>query len=221
MLRSSALEVGMGGEEVDPDLLDRAFARLMADHLGPGAEPTAALLQEFLGITNRFGLRMPTSVTEMLRALATLQGSLEVLSPDYPVIDAARSMATDRADDVLNPENLAEQAKREVIRVAPLLRRMPHHLDRIAGQIEKGNLSVRVSMFSNPEDLRALSGLLNRFVLAFIGASLGVVSVMLLQTDGGASITDNVGLFDLLGVGGLFAGAILIMRVVLEVLRES
>lgn len=221
MLRSSALDVGMGGGDIDPDQLDRAFARLMADHLGPGAEPTAAMLQDFLSITNRFGLRMPTSVTEMLRALATLQGSLEVLSPGYPVIDAARAMASDRMTEALAPENLADEAKAEIIRVAPLLRRMPHHLDRIAGQIEKGNLSVRVSMFSNPADLRALSGLLNRFVLAFIGASLGVVSVMLLQLDSGILITDNFRLFDILGVGGLFAGVILIMRVVVEVLREQ
>ena len=34
------------------------------------------------------------------------------------------------------------------------------------------------------------------------------------------SATDNITLFDLLGFVGMFAGAILIMRVVLEILNE-
>ena len=220
LLREAALRVGMEGEEVDPARLDRAFSRLMADHLGPGAQPTAELLADFLVIVNEFGLRLPTSVSEMLRALATLQGSLERLSPNYPIIDAAQSVALEHMEAELTPENLGEELKREVIRVAPLLRRAPLQLDRIAGQIEQGRLSVRVSLFSNEADVRVVSRLVNRAVLAFIGAALGVVSAMLFQIDGGPSLTDNVGLFDLLAFIGLFSGAILIMRVVLEALRE-
>jgi ubiquinone biosynthesis protein len=220
LLREAALRVGMEGADIDPARLDRAFARLMADHLGPGAEPTAELLKDFLGIANDFGLRMPTSVTEMLRALATLQGSLEVLSPGYPIIDAAQGVAVGQLEAELTPENLMEEVKRETIRLAPLLRRAPVQLDRIAGQIEQGKASVRVSLFSNEDDVRVVSRLVNRFVLAFVGAALGIVSAMLFQLEEGPQLSENVGLFDLLAFVGLFSGAILIMRVVLEVLRE-
>jgi ubiquinone biosynthesis protein len=220
MLRAAALQIGMGASEVDPAQLDRAFARLMADHLGSGAEPTAELLQDFLEIANQFGLRMPPSVSEMLRALATLQGSLEMLSPGYPLIDAAKTVAMDQMKAELKPDNLAEELKRETIRLAPILRRAPHHLDRIAGQIEQGRLTVRVSMFSDENDVRLLSRLVNRAVLAFVGAALGVVSAMLFALDTGPLITDNITLFDLLGFVGMFAGAVLIMRVVLEILNE-
>jgi hypothetical protein len=57
-------------------------------------------------------------------------------------------------------------------------------------------------------------------VLAFIGAALGVVSVMFFQTDNGPMLTDNIGLFDFLGYIGIFSGSILIMRVVVEILRD-
>jgi ubiquinone biosynthesis protein len=220
MLRAAALQVGMETAEVDPAQLDRAFARLMADHLGPGAEPTAELLQDFLEIANQFGLRMPPSVSEMLRALATLQGSLEMLSPGYPLIDAAKTVGMDQMKAELEPENLVEELKRETIRLAPMLRRAPHHLDRIAGQIEQGRLTVRVNMFSNEDDVRFLTRLVNRAVLAFIGAALGVVSAMLFALGTGPLITNNITLFDLLGFIGMFAGAVLIMRVVLEILNE-
>ena len=221
MLRSAALSMGMGDSgDVDPSQLDRAFARLMVEHLGPGAQPTAALLQDFLGITNEFGMVMPMAVTRMLRALATLQGSVEMLSPNYPMIDAAQHVAKDEMRDALRPENLADDLKREVIHLAPILRRAPHHLDRIAGQIEQGNLAFRVRMFSDEDDIRFVSRLINRAILAFIGATLGVVSVMLIQLPNDYLLTDNVGLLQALGFVGLFAGSILIMRVVLEILRE-
>ena len=220
LLREAALRVGMEGEEVDPAQLDRAFARLMADHLGPGAEPTAELLADFLVIVRDFGLRLPTSVSEMLRALATLQGSLERLSPGFPIIDAAQAVAMGQLEAELTPDNLMEEVKRETIRLAPLLRRAPVQLDRIAGQIEQGKLAVRVSLFSNDADVQVVSRLVNRAVLAFVGATLGIVSAMLFQIQGGPELSDNVGLFDLLAFVGLFAGAILIMRVVLEILRE-
>jgi ubiquinone biosynthesis protein len=220
MLRSAAMEMGMGDGDVDPAQLDRAFARLMVEHLGPGAEPSAALIQDFLGITNEFGMVMPTAVTGMLRALATLQGSVEVLSPGFPMISAAKKVAKAEMISALRPENLADDLKREVIHLAPLLRRAPHHLDRIAGQMEQGKLSFRVRMFSDDDDIRVISRLINRAVLAFVGATLGVVSAMLLAIPSDHLITDNVGLLQLLGFIGLFAGSILIMRVVLEILRE-
>jgi hypothetical protein len=196
--------------------LDRAFARLMVEHLGPGAQPTAALLQNFLGITNEFGMVMPMAVTRMLRALATLQGSVEMLSPNYPMIDAAQHVAKDEMRNALRPENLADDPKREVIHLAPIPRRAPHHLDRIAGQIEQGNLAFHVRMFSDEDDIRFVSRLINRAILAFIG----VVSVMLIQLPNDYLLTDNVGMLQALGFVGLFAGSILIMRVVLEILRK-
>ena len=65
-----------------------------------------------------------------------------------------------------------------------------------------------------------LSRLINRGVLAFIGATLGVVSTMLIQINSTIGITSNIGLLEALGYVGLFFGSILIMRVVLEVLRD-
>jgi ubiquinone biosynthesis protein len=75
-------------------------------------------------------------------------------------------------------------------------------------------------MFSDVEDVRVVARFANRAILAFIGAALGVVSAMLFALPTGPLITDNITLFDLLGFVGMFAGAILIMRVVLEILNE-
>lgn len=94
-------------------------------------------------------------------------------------------------------------------------------MDRIATQIERGELSTRVSLFSNPRDVRVITRLANRATLAFIGFTLGIVSIWLLAAQGGPKITGELTLFDLLGYLGLFGGAILVMCVVVDVLRDG
>lgn len=220
LLRSAAMQVGMGATDLDPGQLDRAFSRLMADHLGAHSEVSAALLQDFMTIANEFGLRMPPNVTEMFRALVTIQGSLVLLSPDYPIIAAAQEIAAGELQASLSIENLGEEVKKELIHLAPIIRRAPYHVDRIADQMERGRFTVRVSLFSDDNDVRVLSHLANRAILAFIGATLGVVSAMLFQLTDGPTLTENVSIYDLLGWIGMFAGATLIMRVVLDALND-
>ena len=102
------------------------------------------------------GLRMPPSVSSMLRALVTLDGTIRLLSPGYEIVAAAQRLAQREATGALTPETLTEDVRKEMIRLAPILRRAPHHLDRIAGQLSRGRLAVRVSLFSTDEDTRWL-----------------------------------------------------------------
>ena len=94
-------------------------------------------------------------------------------------------------------------------------------MDRIASQLERGELTVRVSPFGAPEDEQAVRALVNRGILAFLGASLGVVSALLFAAQGGPAITRTLTLFDVLGFIGMFAGAVLIMRVAMEIFLDS
>lgn len=221
MLREAALEVGMRSPELDETGLERSMSRLMADHLGGDRDPSVEVIKEFLRISHYYGLRLPASISEMLRALATLDGSLRLLSPGFNLVAAARGFARQEMYQSLSPETLNEDLKREVVRLAPILRRAPYQIDRITGQLARGEMGVRVSLFATDADTAWLGSVVNRALLAFLGAVLGIVSVMLFQTQGGPSLTDNISLFQLLGYIGLFGGAVLVMRVILEVLRES
>lgn len=221
LLSEAVLGVAIDYSDSEPVQLERAFARLLAQHLGPGMVPTDALLSDFLGIVFRFGIRLPGSITAMFRALGTMVATLERLSPGYPFIDAAQQVASDRLTTLLEPESLADFARKETIRLAPILQRAPRHLDRIAGQLARGDLTTRVSLFSTPADVRMVKTLLNRSVLAFVGASLGVVSALLIRADGGIALFDDVSLTELLGYIGLVGGAVLVTRVVLDTLLDE
>lgn len=221
MLREAAMSLGSVQRGSDPTAMERAFAKLMAEHLAPGVEPDSQLLQEFLEIAYQQGISLPGSVSMMIRAIGTLQRSTEMLSPGYPFIEQAQAVAQAELRAELTPENLAAEAKREAIRLAPLLRRAPRHLDRIAGQLERGELTVRVSPFGSAEDEAAVRQLVNRAILAFLGASLGVVSALMFAAQGGPAVTQTLTLYDVLGLIGMFAGAVLIMRVAMEIFLDS
>jgi hypothetical protein len=57
--------------------------------------------------------------------------------------------------------------------------------------------------------------------LAFLGATLGIMSVMLIGTHGGPIFFPGTSLFHLLGYIGLFFSTVLILRVVIAISREG
>jgi ubiquinone biosynthesis protein len=78
-----------------------------------------------------------------------------------------------------------------------------------------------VSLFSDEQDLRAVTRLLNRVVLAVLGSVVGVLSVMLLGTQGGPPFTGDTSLFQFFGYFGLFCATVLILRVIVAVLHDG
>lgn len=220
MLRQAVLEVATLRRDFDDEQFERALARFMAPHLGPGAVPTTAMLNELMQLFFTFGITVPPELTTLFRALVTLEGTLRTLSPGYLVIDAAQKLASQWARERVTPATLADFARTELVSLAPLLRRAPRRLDRIARLIERGDVRARVSLFSDEDDVRVVTKLLNRAVLAFLGGTVGVLSVILLGIEGGPHFTGETSLFQFFGYFGLFCSTVLILRVVVAVFRD-
>ncbi|MGI9615569.1 MAG: ABC1 kinase family protein [Acidimicrobiales bacterium] len=221
MLSETVILATEVGPDIDPTQLERALAALMSEHLGPGKEPSVELMMDLLSIVRRFRIVMPPNILAVFRALGTMEGTLQQLDPDFALIDSAREVVGTDFRQELTPSNLSEALRDEVIALAPMLRRAPRHLDRIAGQLVRGELTARVSIFSHRRDVEVINALLNRLILGMLGAALGLVSVLLFRTDGGPQLATDLSLFQLLGFIGLIGGAILVMRVVLEITQSN
>jgi ubiquinone biosynthesis protein len=137
------------------------------------------------------------------------------------VIEAAERIAAEWARASLAPASLEELARQELGSLALLLRRAPRQLDRIANIVQRGNLQARVRLFADDEDVRVVTRLLNRVVLAGLGGLVGVLSVMLLGTQGGPPFTGDTSLLQFLGYFGLFCATVLILRVIVAILRDG
>jgi ubiquinone biosynthesis protein len=221
LLRQAVLQVATLRRDVDDEELERALSRFMTRHLAPGMVPSAAMFNDLLQLFFTFGINLPPELSTFFRALITLEGTLTTLSPGYPVIDRAEAIATEWVRARLAPSTLEELAREELIRMGPLLRRLPRRLDRMASQIERGNFRARVSLFSDPHDEHVVTKLVNRTVLALTGGVVGLIGAILLGVKGGPPFAGDTTLYEFFGYFSLFCSVVLIMRVIVSVLHDG
>ena len=157
----------------------------------------------------------------MFRALVTLQGTLERLCPNYPLIDAAQELASTLFLDRIEPATLAAAAEKEVLSAVPLLRRVPRHLDRIATQLEHGDFRLQTRLFADPADARVLSRLVGQLALVFCAATAAGLAIGLLALSGGPQVTSGLSLHHALGYMSLTLAFILLLRAVTTILRHD
>ncbi|HEY4400796.1 MAG TPA: AarF/UbiB family protein, partial [Acidimicrobiia bacterium] len=221
LLRQAVLQVATLRRDVDDEELERALSRFMSRHLAPGMVPSAAMFNDLLQLFFTFGINLPPELSTFFRALITLEGTLTTLSPGYPVIDRAEAIATEWVRARLAPSTLEELAREELIRMGPLLRRLPRRLDRMASQIERGNFRARVSLFADPHDEHVVTKLVNRTVLALVGGVVGLIGAILLGVKGGPPFAGDTTLYEFFGYFSLFCSVVLIMRVIVSVLHDG
>jgi ubiquinone biosynthesis protein len=223
LLSDALLDLAQAREAVttaDEDRLVRALAQLMAQRLGPGMPLGPALFQELFELVFAFGLAFPPVVGGVFRALVTLQGTLEVLSPGFQMLDEARSVGAELLREAMAPSSLRSAATSEALGMLPIFRRLPRRVDHVAAALERGTLSVGVRPFADERDVNVLKRLVNRGVLAFLGAALGVIAVQLLGLSGGPTLAPAFSAYQLFGYLSLFLSIVLILRVVIAITRE-
>jgi ubiquinone biosynthesis protein len=219
-LRDAVLEVATVRKPLDERGLERALARFISRHFGPGALPTAAMLTELLQIFLTLGIAMPPTTSLLFRTLATLEGTLRTLCPSYPLIPSAEDFAAELVHERTRPATWQQAAQDELTGVMPLLRRAPRHLDHLATIIERGQARARLSLFSDEHDVQVVTNLVNRMVLAIIGGVVGLMSVALLALPGGPRVSPSASLFDVFGYLGLFLATVLLLRALVTVMRD-
>lgn len=221
LLHRSLVAVGAIDPLRDPEEVERALARFLAAHVGAGL-PSLDALPELLRVLTRLGVRLPPQASTMFRALATLAGTLEHLSPGYPLIEQVAELGGAELHQRATPSSLGELVQREWADLGPLLRQLPRHVDRLATIAAHGGLTTRVRLFSEPSDVGVVERLVDRGVLTVVALGVALLSVLMLGSDSGPLLGGSgVRLLEVLGWFGLFVGTTLLLRVVLQVLRAE
>jgi ubiquinone biosynthesis protein len=221
LLYDALMTVGAITSEHDPDEIERQLAQFLTSLTGPGF-PGPEALTDLLRLTAGLGMHLPPSTTTMFRAVATLAGTLETLSPRYPIFEVIAHIGGAEMKERMQPASAGEFLLQEWAEFGPLLRRAPRHLDRVARLAENGHLTGRVRLFAFPDEVRTVERLLNRFVLTLLTIGLGGVSVGLLTSEGGPIVAGiRVRTFELLGWATAAFATLLLLRILLGVLRSE
>jgi ubiquinone biosynthesis protein len=219
-LRDALLELVTRTDEIDEWQLERALGRFVARHLVGTSAPTAEMFTDLFRLAAQFELAIPPEIATVLRALATLEGTLSLLTPGIDIAAEARQYAADHVAAALSPAAVPKSVAEEVGALLPVLRRLPRRFDRVTGAMEQGRLSLNVRLFADERDRRVVTGLTHQFLLALLGAASGVVAAILLGTPGGPQISPTMSLLQLIGYNLLIVGGILVLRVLYVIFRN-
>src|SRR5215469_2647195 len=219
-LRDALLELVTRTDDIDEWQLERALGQFVARHLIGTSPPTAEMFTDLFRLASRFELTIPPEIATVLRALATLEGTLSLLTPGIDIAAEAREFAADQVTAQLSPTAAPKSAAEELVALVPVLRRLPRRFDRVTSALEQGRLSLNVRLFSDDRDRRVVTGLTNQFLLAFLGAATGIAAALLLGSSSGPMVASNVSLNQLIGYNLLIVAGILILRVLFLIFRN-
>lgn len=221
LLRTALAEVIRVDSRVDLHDLDFAIQEFFDRHFVEGKGITTAAFADLSTIVGTFGLRLPDWFGTLSRTMVTLEGTLKGIDPDFALVDAGRAFGERYVKDRHGFDGLRAAIEKEALTQLPRLRRIPTQVGELLEQAANGRLSAKVSLLSDERDQALLTRLVDRLVFAVIASALGIGSVVLVGIDNGPSLSADITLNEFVGYTGLVASAVLVMRVVANVIRDG
>ncbi len=206
-------------ERIDEKKLERALGVFLARHFSSGLAPDHVMFSDLFRLVAAHGLTVPTEIAAAFRALATLEGSLSQLAPSFDLVAETKAFAKVVLTEQLKPEALGRSAAEELLGILPAIRRFPRRVDRITSAMEQGRLSVNVRLLGDERDRSFVQTLVHEVILTVLGATTGVMGVLLLGATGGPRVNSSVTLFELFGYNLLVISGVLILRLLFTVLK--
>ncbi len=207
-------------EPIDERRLEREVGQLLVRYRG-GTSSTSGMFGQLFALVNRWGFGVPPQIAAVFRTLASLEGTLRLLDPSINLVVSARRHGEALFSAQVTPTSIRAQAEAELISLLPILRRLPRRLDKIAADLEKGELSFGVRLLGDATDRHFLSGLTHQLVVALLASAATVAAIVLLTAQNGPMFTPSIGFYQLLGFSLLFVGSVLALRALVLVFRHA
>lgn len=207
-------------DDVDETALRRQIGDFMARHLGPGSVIDASAFSQVVLVLSANGLPVPAELAIAFRAVATLEGTLRVLSPEFDFIAEASAYARRRISDAQRPKVIADAVVRELTDLLPLARRLPRRIDRITRDLADGRLSVNLRLLADRRDRALLRDFMSLAATTFLAGVTGIMAAMMLTSTSGPIITDTISLYQLFGYLLVIVSGVLTLRALLDIFRR-
>ncbi len=206
---------GPAGDAVNPQALESEISRVLSEQLhSPGFDPAA--LQKVVELMRRNGLPVPSTFTLLARAMVTVAGTLQVIDPKVDFAAAAAAQVGGAMAAAGEPKEILQ---REVLRMIPSLRSLPGLAEDISLQLRAGRIMVGLDPFSGPSR-RVVSYWLDQSLFAVVGA-VGLLASALMLAGAAIAEPNTDGGLTAVGYIGLVISAVMLMRVVAQIVRRQ
>jgi ubiquinone biosynthesis protein len=143
-LADRIIEVAAPTHPIDRAALAAEIDRLLERYIPATLEELhfGEALGELLELVRRFGLRLPGSLALLFKALAMTEGLLESIDPDASLNDHLEPLVEKLMYGQLGGDDWVERARESALDAAELSIELPRRLDRVMGEVERGNIRV-------------------------------------------------------------------------------
>ena len=208
-------------EELNERALERGVGQLLTRYrTGFGGLGSRSMFTVLLNLLVQHGFAVPPQIAAAFRALAALEGTLGQVSPGFDVVAAARAEGKRMMAHQFRPGNLKDQFESRALQLLPLLERMPRRLNKLTEDLEQGRFSMNIRMLADNRDRHFLDTLVQQVVVALLASAATLGAIILIASDTGPMLTDNVRMHAFFGYTLLFAGFVLSLRAVALVFRR-
>lgn len=185
--------------DLDDRQLERELGSLVVRH-GSGPAASTRLFADLLSVVVRHGFSVPAQVAAAFRSLAALEGTLRLLDPDVDVVATAREVGGDLFADRLGPAQLRTGLEEQLLRVLPVLERLPRRVDAFAEAAQRGELRLGVRVLADPADRSFLTGIVSQLVMTLLAGAAAICAILLVLAEDGPMLSAGVRLLPVLGI---------------------
>ncbi|HEY0615225.1 MAG TPA: AarF/UbiB family protein [Candidatus Elarobacter sp.] len=144
--------------------------------------PIGNALGELLHVLRRHRLRLPSNLAALIKALAMCEGILQTLDPGSSLSDYLQPMAGKLIyHGIAGGDNAAERLRDSALDAAQLSIELPRRIDRVLGEIERGNLRVWTRVEDVDSIVKRLEHMVERANATMLAAACIVGLAIVLQ----------------------------------------
>ncbi|MDB5072729.1 MAG: hypothetical protein JWM87_3840, partial [Candidatus Eremiobacteraeota bacterium] len=144
--------------------------------------PLGNALGELLHVLRRHQLRLPSNLAALIKALVMCEGILQALDPESSLTDYLQPMAGKLFyHGIAGGDHAAERLRDSALDAAQLSIELPRRIDRVLGEIERGNLRVWTRVEDADALVKRLEHIVERVNATMLAAACIVGLAIVLQ----------------------------------------
>jgi len=177
-LATIIIRVGAVPQELDRSALRFDVADFLAHYAGQSLESfdLSGALNEMTEMIRRYRITLPARIAMLIKTLVTLEGTAQLLSPRFSLLEVMRPYRRRMRLRRLSPGRKIRRLRRFSIQLQHMIEALPRGVVEILEQVQSGKFDIHL-------DHRGLEPSVNRLVLGMLASALFLGSSLLLSRD--------------------------------------
>jgi ubiquinone biosynthesis protein len=178
------IHMRIAGPSVDEIGLQADLRRLLRKYYGLPLKKIAVdqILAEIQPIIYEYHLHIPSDYWMLLKTLVIMEGVGKRLAPDFDVFEVSRPYVTRFLFGLVLPTSWGPTMLRNFSGWYELATEFPRQSRRILGQLERGDLELRIETPELENTTSQMNRMANRIILAILVGALSIALAMLIPS---------------------------------------